>query len=179
MFLKLTFEMLIVRGKHHSFSTHERCSCKTVKGFETQNVSTCGGLESPNFGFMPNALASWAIRARHLLFQVFEHWLWGYRYFLSKVNIWSVNCVRAKHSFSPRERCSCESVKVFETENVSTWRGLELPTFRFMPNALTIWAIRARHLLSHVFEHWLWDIDIFDVKLIFEILTVRGQQHSF
>ena len=34
-----------------------------------------------------------------------------------------------------------------------------------MPNALTIWAIRARHLLSHV--------------LTFELLNVRGQQHSF
>ena len=52
--------------------------------------------------------------------------------------------------------CSCESVKVFETENVSTWEGLEPPTFGLMPNALTTWAIRARHLLSHVFEQWLW-----------------------
>ena len=25
-----------------------------------------------------------------------------------------------------------------------------------MPNALTYWAIRARHLLSHVSEYWLW-----------------------
>ena len=52
--------------------------------------------------------------------------------------------------------CSCESVKVFETENVSTWEGLEPPTSGFMPNALTIWAIRASHLLTHVFEQWLW-----------------------
>ena len=45
---------------------------------------------------MPNALTYWAIRARHLLSHVFEHWLWRYRYFLSKVNIyWNVNCARA------------------------------------------------------------------------------------
>ena len=75
--------------------------------------------------------------------------------------------------------CSCESVKVFETENVSTWGGLEPPTFGFMPNALTYWVIRARHLLSHVFEHWLWRYRYFEVKLTFEMLTVRDQQHSF
>ena len=48
-----------------------------------------------------------------------------------------------------------------------------------MPNALTIWAIRARHLLSHVVEHWLWWYRYFQVKLTFEMLTVCGQQHSF
>ena len=52
-------------------------------------------------------------------------------------------------------RYSCESVEDLETENVSTWRGLEPPTFGFMLNALTTWAIRALHLLSHVFEYWL------------------------
>ena len=40
--------------------------------------------------------------------------------------------------------------KFFETENVSTWEGLEPSIFGFMPNALTIWAIWARHLLPHV-----------------------------
>ena len=50
----------------------------------------------------------------------------------------------------------CESVKDLETENVSTWGGLEPPTFGFMLNAATTWAIRARHLLSHVFEYCLW-----------------------
>ena len=38
-----------------------------------------------------------------------------------------------QHSFSTQE-----SVKVFETENVSTWGELEPPTFGFMRNALTI-----------------------------------------
>ena len=41
--------------------------------------------------------------------------------------------------------------KTFKTENVSTWGGLEPPTFRFMTNALTISVIRARHLLSQIF----------------------------
>ena len=49
-----------------------------------------------------------------------------------------------------------------------------------MPNALTYWAIRARHLPPHVIEHWLWRYRyFFKVKLTFEMLAVHGQQHSF
>ena len=40
---------------------------------------------------------------------------------------------------------------LWPNRNVSTWGGLEPPTFGFMLNALNIWAIRARHLLSHIF----------------------------
>ena len=90
--VKLTFEMLTVRGQQYSFSTHER----VFKVLETENVSTRGRLEPQIFGFMPNALTYWAIRARHLLSHVFEHWLWRYRYLKkNKVNIWNVNCARA------------------------------------------------------------------------------------
>ena len=71
------------------------CSWESVKVFETENISTWGGLEPPTFGFMPNALTYWAIRVRHLLSHVVEYWLWRYRYFWSKVNIWNVNCVWA------------------------------------------------------------------------------------
>ena len=56
--------------------------------------------------------------------------------------------------FLKQKMCSCESVEVSETtENVSTWGKLEPPTFGFAPNALTIWVIRAKHLLSHVFKY--------------------------
>ena len=48
-----------------------------------------------------------------------------------------------------------------------------------MPNALIYCAIRARHLLSHVFNTGSGGVDIFEVKLTFVMLTVRGQQHSF
>ena len=105
-------------GNSIHFRHTNGCSCESVKVFEIENVSTWGGLELTTFGFMQNALTYWAIRARHLLSHVFEHWLWRYRYFLSKVNIWNVNCARATAFIF--DRLSCESVKVFETENVST-----------------------------------------------------------
>ena len=56
---------------------------------------------------------------------------------------------------------SCESVEDLEAEIVSTWEGLEPPAFGFTPNALTNWTIRARHLLSDVFDIGSGDIDIF------------------
>ena len=85
---------------------------------------------------------------------------------------------RQQQSFSTHEWMFLWKCEVFEAENVSTWGGLEPPIFGFMPNYLTIWAIRAKHLLSHVFEYWLWRYRYFEVKLTFEMLTVGGQQHS-
>ena len=70
-----------------------------------------------------------------------------------------------QHSFMTHERVFLWKCQSFETENVSTWWGLEPPTFGFMPNALTYWASRARHLLSHVFEHWLWRYRYFLVNI--------------
>ena len=51
--------------------------------------------------------------------------------------------------FRLRNGWSFESVEGFETENAVT-RGLEPTIFRFMPNALTVWAIGATHFLYHV-----------------------------
>ena len=93
------------------------CSCESVKVFETENVSTWGGLGPPTFGFMPNALSYWAIRARHWLFHVLEHWLWRYRYFWSKITIWNVNCARATAFIFDTRTGVLVKVKVFESEN--------------------------------------------------------------
>ena len=93
--VKLTFESKLCVGNSMHFCHINRCSYDSVKVFETENVSTWEGLEPPTFGFMPNALAIWAITARQLLSHVFEYWLWRYRYFWGKVNILKVNCARA------------------------------------------------------------------------------------
>ena len=68
-------------------------------------------------------------------------------------------------------------VNVIETENVSTWGGLEPPTFVFMPNALTIGAIRARHLVSHVFERYEWK-GAFNQASANIIVVMRFVQHN-
>ena len=137
----------------------QKMSRPGVNGFETENVSIWGGLQPPTFKFMPNTIAIWAIRARHLLSHVFEYWLWWHRYFWRKFN-WNFNCVRAT-SFIFDTRTGV-LVKVSKSLRQKLSRpeggggGPEPPKFGFMPNALTVWAIKFRHLLSHVFEYWIW-----------------------
>ena len=44
-----------------------------------------------------------------------------------------------------------------------------------MPNTLTYWAIRAGHLLSHVFEYWLWQCRYFWSKVnIWKVCCARA-----
>ena len=93
--VKLTLIILTVRGKQHSFSTHERLFLWKCQSFWDRKCLDLRGLEPPTFGFMPNAVTYWAIRARHLLAYGFEHWLWRNRYFWNKVSIWNDNCARA------------------------------------------------------------------------------------
>ena len=116
------------------FSNHERMLLWKCRSLRTQNISTWGGLKPPTFGFM---------QARHLLSHVLEYWFWQCRYFWSILNI----------NFRLTNGCSCASVEVLKTENVSTGGRLEPSTFTFMPHTFTVWAIRARHLLSHVLEY--------------------------
>ena len=64
--VKLTFEMLTMRGHENSFSTHERM----YFFFETENVSTWEGVEHPPFGSMPNYPTIWAITMRVAAYNV-------------------------------------------------------------------------------------------------------------
>ena len=87
--------MPTVRGQQHSFSTHDWMFLWKCQRFWNRKCLNLRGLELPTFGFMPNALTIWAIRARHLQSHVFLYWLGRLRYFWSKVNIWNFNCARA------------------------------------------------------------------------------------
>ena len=84
-----------------------------------------------------------------------------------------------QHSYSTHERVFLWKCQSFWDRKCLDLRGTRTPTFGFMPNALTYWAIMARHLLSHVFLHWLWRYRFFEVELTFDMLAVRRQQHSF
>ena len=93
----------------------------------------------------------------------------GNVYIWNKVNIWNVNCVRATAFIFDTQTDVLEQVSKFLRQKLSLPEGdSNPPTFEFMPNSLTIWAIRARHLLSHVFNTGSGGINIFEVKLPFE-----------
>ena len=94
--VKLTFEMLTVRGQQHSSSTPERMFLWKCQSFWDRKCLDLRGTRTPTFGFMPNALTIWAIRSRHLLSHVLNTGSSGiYIYFWSKVNISNVKCARA------------------------------------------------------------------------------------
>ena len=79
-----------------------------------------------------------------------------YRYIV--LNIWNVSCAREAHSFSTHERMFLWKCRSFIKRKYLDLRGLEPPTFGFMPNALSTWAIRARPYshYSHTLEYWFW-----------------------
>ena len=90
--VKLTVEMLTTA---FIFDPRMGVLVKMSK-FLKHRMSRSEGDSNPQpFGFMPNALIYWAIRARHLLSHVFEYWLWRCAYFRRKVNISYFNCARA------------------------------------------------------------------------------------
>ena len=96
--------------------------------------------------------------------------------FWSKIDIWNANCPRETAFISARKDVVLVKVSKLLRQNMSRPEGdSNPPTFGFMLNVLIIWAIRARPLLAHVFEYWLWRYRYFWCKL----LTVRGQQHLF
>ena len=144
-------------GNSIHFRHTNGCSWESVKVFETENVSTWEGLEPPTFGFMPNALTYWAIRAKHLMSHATEYWLWRYRYYFKVKLTFEMLIVREQqHSFSTHEWVFLGKCQRFWDRKCLDLRGARIQTFGFMPNALTCWAIRARQLLSNIFEYWLW-----------------------
>ena len=70
--------------------------------------------------------------------------------FLSKVTISMFTVYRQKHSFSTHGRVFLWRCQRFWD---GKWVGIEPPTFGFMPNALTIWAIILiwRHILLVIY----------------------------
>ena len=84
-----------------------------VSKFLRQKCLDLRGNRTSIFGLMPNGLNISSIRTRHLLSRVFEYWLWRYRYFWSKVDIWNINCMGNSIHFRHTNGCYCESVKSF------------------------------------------------------------------
>ena len=128
---------------------------------------------------MPNALTYWAIRTRHLLSHVLNTGSGGIDIFKVNLTFDMVTVRGQQHSFSTHERLFLWKCQSLWDRKCLDLRGTRIPTFGFMPNALTYWTIRARHLLSHVLNTGSGGIDDFEVKLTFDMLIVRGQQHSF
>ena len=84
-----------------------------------------------------------------------------------------------QHSFSTHERVFLWKCQRFWDRKCLDLRGTRTPNLRIHAECSTHWAIRARHLLSHVLNTGSGGTDIFEVRLTFDMLTVRGQRHAF
>ena len=87
----------------------------------------------------------------------------------------SLLCAGNSTRFRPMSWRSYESVEVSETENVSTWGGLEPLTVGFMSNALTT-ELSGPEICCPVYLNTASDVtDILVVNLTVEKLTVCGR----
>ena len=77
------------------------------------------------------------------------------------------------------ERMFMWKCRSFRDRKCLALRGFEHSIFEFMQNAPTTWAIRTRICCPISLNTGSGGIDIFVVKLVFGMLTVRGQHHSF
>ena len=118
-----TFELLNVRGNKHSFLTHEPVFVWNCQRFWERKCLDLKGTRRPSLQIHANALTICAIRARHLLSHIFKYGLWRYRYFLSKVNIWNVNCVWATAFFSTHESMFLWKCQSFRERKYLDMRG--------------------------------------------------------
>ena len=93
--VKLTFEMLTVRGQQHSFLTHKRVFLWKCQYFWDRKCLDLRGTRTPNLRIHAECFNLLSYQGQTFAVPCFEHWLWWHRHFWSKVNIWNVNCAQA------------------------------------------------------------------------------------
>ena len=77
----------------------------------------------------------------------------GIGIFVCKLNFWSVNCSQATTFLFDSRRDILEKVSKFWDRERLNPVGTLIPNLRIHAECLTIWAIRAKHLISHVLEY--------------------------
>ena len=93
--VKSTFELWTVCGQQHLFSTHERMFLWKCQSFWGRKCLELRGTRTPNLRIHAECSNHLSYQGQTFAVPCFEHWLWRYIYFLSKVNMWTVNCARA------------------------------------------------------------------------------------
>ena len=129
--VKLTFEMLTVHGQQHSFLTYERVFLWKCQSFWDRKFLDLRGTRTSNLRIHAECSNLLRYQAKHLLSHVSEHWLWRYRYFWSKVNIWNVNCARATaFIFDTQTGVLVKVSKSFWDRKCLDLRGTRTPNLR-------------------------------------------------
>ena len=123
----------------------------------------------------------WKCQGRTFAVPCFEHWLWRYRYFLSKVNIWNVNCVRGQqHSFSTHVRVFLWKCQSFWDRKCIDLRGTRTPNLLIHAECSNLLSYQGQTFAVPCFEHWLWWYRYFWSKVnIWNVNCARVTAFSF
>ena len=99
--------------------------------------------------------------------------------FWSEVNIWNINCARATAFIFDTRTDVLVKVWKFLRKKMSRPEGDSNPQPSDSCECSNHFNYQSQTFAVHVFEYWLWQCRYFEVKLTFEMLTVRGKQHAF
>ena len=127
---------------------------------------------------MTNALTYWAIRSRHMLSHVFSTSSGGIEIFEVKSTFDMLTVRGQQHSFSTHERMFLWKCQIFWDRKCLDLRGPRTPNLQIHAECFSLLSYQGQTFAVPCFEHWLGRYRFFKVKLTFDMLTVRWQQHS-
>ena len=147
--------MLTVRGQQHSFSTHERMFLWKCQSFWERRCFDLRG--TPNLLIHAECSNHLGYQGQTICCLMFLNTdSGGMDIFEVKLTFEMLTVRWQQNSFSTHERMFLWKCQIFWDRKCLDLRGNRTTTFGFMLSTPTIWAIRVRHVLSHIFEYWLW-----------------------
>ena len=123
------------------------------------------GTRTPNLWIHAECSNHLSYQGQTFAAPCFEHWLWRYRYILSKVNIWNVNCARATaFIFDTRTDILVILSKVLRPKCLDP-RGTRTPNLRIHAECSSHLSYQGQTFAVQCFGHWLWRYKYFQSKV--------------
>ena len=154
-----------MRGQQHSFSIHERMFLWKCQSFWDRKCLDLRGTRTPNLRIHAECSNHLSYQGQTFVVFCFEHWLWRYGYFWSKVNIWTVNCARQQHSFSTHERMFLWKCQSFWDRKCFDQRGTRTPNLRIHAECSNHLSYQGQTFAVSCLNACSGGMDIFEVKL--------------
>ena len=172
--------MLTVCGQQHSFSTHERVYLWKCQSFWDREYLDLKGTRTPNLRIHAECSNILSYQGQTFASPCFWTLAVAVQIFLSKVNIWNVNCARATaFIFDKWTGVLVKESKIWDKKCLDL-SGLEASNLRIHAECSNLLSYRGQTFaVPCFFNTGSGGIDSFKAKLAFELLTVRGHQHSF
>ena len=160
-----------MRGQQHSFSTHKRMFLWKCQSFWDRKCLDLRGTGIPNLRIHAECSNHLSYQGQTFAVPCSEHWLWWYRYFRSKVNIWTVNCARTTAFIFDTRTDVLVKVSKFLRQKCLDLSGTRTPNLRIHTECSNHLSYQGQTFAVPCFEHWLWRYGYFWSE--FNIWTVN------